>query len=190
MEEAKVVRLVQPGEFEDALTAVLRAGARDLLAQAIEAEVEDFRSAFADQRLKDGRERLVRHGFGPERIIQTGIGPVPVRRAKAARSRRGARHGAARVVPALWREPAQRRGAERALHPVLATGWRAHQPQSTPHAPHLPAPSLCCSDACAGSQAVCLSRVRGPPACTVLRRTGARPQGRPPTRLGGRRRRA
>jgi len=45
-------------------------------------KVEDFRSAFADQRLKDGRERLVRHGFGPERIIQTGIGPVPVRRAK------------------------------------------------------------------------------------------------------------
>jgi putative transposase len=82
MEEAKVVRVVQPGEFEDALTAVLRAGARDLLAQAIEAEVEDFRSRFADQRLKDGRERLVRHGFGPERIIQTGIGPVPVRRAK------------------------------------------------------------------------------------------------------------
>ena len=82
MKEAKVVRLVQPGEFEDALTAVLRAGARDLLAQAIEAEVEEFRSRFSDQRLKDGRERLVRHGFGPERIIQTGIGPVPVRRAK------------------------------------------------------------------------------------------------------------
>ncbi len=60
MKEAKVVRLVQPGEFEDALTAVLRAGARDLLAQAIEAEVEDFRSRYADQRLKDGRERLVR----------------------------------------------------------------------------------------------------------------------------------
>ena len=58
MKEAKVVRLVQPGEFEDALTAVLRAGARDLLAQAIEAEVEDFRSRYADQRLTDGRERL------------------------------------------------------------------------------------------------------------------------------------
>lgn len=82
MKESKVVRLVQPGEFEDALTAVLRAGARDLLAQAIEAEIEDFRSAFADQRLKDGRERFVRQGFGPERIIQTGIGPDTVRRAK------------------------------------------------------------------------------------------------------------
>jgi hypothetical protein len=31
-------------------------------------------------RLPDGRERLVRHGYGPERQVQTGIGPVAVRR--------------------------------------------------------------------------------------------------------------
>jgi len=33
-----------------------------------------------DRRLPDGRERVVRHGLGPEREIQTGIGPVAVRR--------------------------------------------------------------------------------------------------------------
>ena len=35
-----------------------------------------------DERLADGRARLVRHGHGPERTIQTGIGSVSVRRAK------------------------------------------------------------------------------------------------------------
>lgn len=30
----------------------------------------------------DGRQRVVRHGTGPERTIQTGIGPIPVQRQK------------------------------------------------------------------------------------------------------------
>jgi hypothetical protein len=34
-----VTKLVQPGSFEDPLTEVLRAGARTLLAQAVETEV-------------------------------------------------------------------------------------------------------------------------------------------------------
>ena len=34
------------------------------------------------ERLPDGRERVVRHGHGPERQVQTGIGPVAVQRAK------------------------------------------------------------------------------------------------------------
>jgi transposase-like protein len=34
------------------------------------------------ERLPDGRERVVRHGHGPERQVQTGIGPVAVRRVK------------------------------------------------------------------------------------------------------------
>ena len=33
-------------------------------------------------RLGDGRQRVVRHGFGPERQIQTGIGPLDVQRPK------------------------------------------------------------------------------------------------------------
>ena len=35
-----------------------------------------------DVKLPDGRDRVVRHGHGPERAIQTGVGPVEVRRAK------------------------------------------------------------------------------------------------------------
>ncbi|MGX9431866.1 IS256 family transposase, partial [Bradyrhizobium sp. LeoA1S1] len=81
-ENSKIVELRQPGAMDDPLTSILRHGARQLLARAIEAEVADFLSDHADLKLPDGRDRLVRHGFGPSRSIQTGIGPVEVRRAK------------------------------------------------------------------------------------------------------------
>lgn len=81
-ETTSVVRLRQPGEIDDPLTEVLRAGARQLLAQAIEAEVTAFLAGMKDEKLPDGRDRVVRHGHGPERLIQTGIGPVSVQRAK------------------------------------------------------------------------------------------------------------
>jgi transposase-like protein len=79
---SRVVPLRQPDEVDDPLTAVLRNGARRLLAQAVEAEAEAFLAEMGRERLPDGRERLVRHGYGPERLVQTGIGPVPVRRVK------------------------------------------------------------------------------------------------------------
>jgi len=77
-----VIPLRQPEAVDDPLTAVLRNGARRLLAQAVEAEAEAFLAAMKGLRLADGRERVVRHGHGPERPVQTGIGPVPVRRVK------------------------------------------------------------------------------------------------------------
>jgi putative transposase len=80
--DSTVVSLRQLEAIEDPLTAVLRRGARRLLAQAIEAEAEAFLAAMKDVRLADGRERVVRHGHGPERLVQTGVGPVPVRRVK------------------------------------------------------------------------------------------------------------
>ena len=90
-----VVRLRQPGEIDDPLTEVLRAGARRLLAQAVEMEADAFLAAMQDLRLPDGRARLVRHGHGPEREIQTGIGPVPVSRVRIRD--RGATDAADRV---------------------------------------------------------------------------------------------
>ena len=77
-----IVRLRQPEDIDDPLTEVLRAGARRLLAQAVELEAEAFLTAMQDLRLPDGRARLVRHGHGPEREVQTGIGPVPVSRVR------------------------------------------------------------------------------------------------------------
>jgi len=74
--DSTVVPLRQPEKTEDPLTAILRSGARRLLAQAVEAEAEAFLAAMKDVRLPDGRERVVRHGHGPERPVQTGIALV------------------------------------------------------------------------------------------------------------------
>ena len=80
--DSTVFAFQHPDQLDDPLTSVLRDGARRLLAQAIEAEAEAFLVSMKNERLADGRARVVRHGHGPERTIQTGIGPVPVKRAK------------------------------------------------------------------------------------------------------------
>jgi transposase-like protein len=74
-----VIKLIQPGTFEDQLTDILRNGARALLAQAVEAEVADFLAKHADLKTEDGHQRVVRHGHLPEREVMTGIGVVAVR---------------------------------------------------------------------------------------------------------------
>ena len=79
MTETNVFQLSQPGTFTDPLTDVLRNGGRALLAHAVEAEAAAWLNAHADKLTDDGRQRLVRHGYLPEREILTGIGPVTVR---------------------------------------------------------------------------------------------------------------
>jgi putative transposase len=82
VEEDSVVRLRRPGAsvVDDPLLAVLREGARRMLTQAIEAEVEAFLAAHTDLKDERGRRRVVRNGYAPERSIQTGVGPIEVRR--------------------------------------------------------------------------------------------------------------
>ena len=53
-----------------------------MLAQVLIAEADAFVAQWKDLKLPDGRDRVVRHGHGPQRAIQTGVGPVEVRRAK------------------------------------------------------------------------------------------------------------
>src|SRR6187397_32714 len=53
-----------------------------MLAQVLIAEADTFVAMWKDEKLPDGRDRVVRHGHGPHRAIQTGVGPVEVRRAK------------------------------------------------------------------------------------------------------------
>src|SRR5918998_3086199 len=116
--DGTVVPLRPPEEIDDPLTAVLRSGARRLLAQAVAAEAEAFLAALQDRRLPDGRERLVRHGYGPERLVQTGIGPVPVRRVKLRD--RGASEGERiRFTSTLLPRWARRSRSLEAVLPIL-----------------------------------------------------------------------
>ncbi len=118
-ENSNIVRLRQPDEIDDPLTNILRSGARQLLAQAVEMEAEAFLAAMKDLKLADGRDRLVRHGHGPLRTIQTGIGPVEIERVKI-RDRAAAGDGerirfTSAILP-LW---ARRTKSLDALLPVL-----------------------------------------------------------------------
>jgi len=114
-----VVPLRQPDAVNDPLTAVLRDGARRLLAQAVEAEAEAFLTSMQDARLADGRERIVRHGHGPERVIQTGIGPVEVRRVKLRDRDSGENGERIRFTSAILPRWARRTRSLDALLPIL-----------------------------------------------------------------------
>ncbi|REC53443.1 IS256 family transposase, partial [Rhodosalinus sediminis] len=79
-DDTTITPLHQPGSVEDPLTEIARDGARRMLAAALRAEADAFVARHAEETLPDGRQRVVRHGYGPERSIQTGIGALEVRR--------------------------------------------------------------------------------------------------------------
>ena len=116
--DTTVLAFQHPDEIDDPLTYVLRDGARRLLAQAIEAEAETFLAVMKAERLPDGRARLVRHGHGPQRTIQTGIGPVAVRRVKL-RDRGAAEAEGITFTSAILPKWARRTRSLDALLPVL-----------------------------------------------------------------------
>ncbi len=49
-----------------------------MLAQAVEAELAELLARHADCQI-DGKRSIVRNGYLPERVIQTGLGEVPVK---------------------------------------------------------------------------------------------------------------
>ena len=79
MTKSTVVPFGLPSEFSpDPLTEVIHAGARELLRTPVQAEVAAFMAEHSQLLDDAGRQRLVRHGFLPEREVMTGIGTVPV----------------------------------------------------------------------------------------------------------------
>ncbi len=92
------------GSTNDALTGILREGAKKLLLAAVEEELEHFLRGNAEQRLPDGRAAVVRNGYLPERQIQTGIGNLTVRVPKVRdRSGSGVKFNSALLPPYLKR---------------------------------------------------------------------------------------
>ena len=72
------VQIVPLPQSQDVLSDILRQGAQKMLAQAIEAEVQEWIEQRAEHRDEHGRQQVVRNGFLPERSLLTGIGEVPV----------------------------------------------------------------------------------------------------------------
>ncbi len=80
MTKSTITPLPDPSGFSsDPLTDILQTGARQLLKQAVEAELATLLAAHAREVTDDGRARLVRHGHLPEREVMTGIGPIAVK---------------------------------------------------------------------------------------------------------------
>jgi putative transposase len=116
---SSVIPLRQPDTIDDPLTAVLQSGARRLLAQAIEAEADAFLATMKGMQLADGRDRVVRHGHGPERQVQTGIGPVAVQRVRLRDRGAGETGERIRFTSAILPRWARRTRTLDALLPIL-----------------------------------------------------------------------
>jgi putative transposase len=80
MSKNKIITLKKPGKIsEDPLTELLRCGARQLIADAVEAELQELLNQHVANKSEYGHLQIVRNGYLPEREIQTGIGPVKIR---------------------------------------------------------------------------------------------------------------
>ena len=79
MKKDTVVSIDQLETTRDALTEVLREGAQKLIAEAVQAELEELLDQYEGHPDEQGRQRLVRNGYLPQREFQTGIGGIPVR---------------------------------------------------------------------------------------------------------------
>ena len=117
--DTTVIPFRQPDAIDDPLTEVAREGARRMLAQILIAEADAFVAKWKDLKLPDGRDRVVRHGHGPQRAIQTGIGPVEVRRAKVRDRAEVAAEEKIRFTSSILPKWARRTKSLDALLPVL-----------------------------------------------------------------------
>lgn len=98
MTDNTVVSLHSP---QDPLTELLRNGAKALIAQAVEAELQEM-LAKHEELMVDGKKAIVRNGFLPERTLQTGIGDVEIKIPKVRdRSGEGVKFNSNLIPPYL-----------------------------------------------------------------------------------------
>ena len=105
MNDNKLELVKTPEEIVgDPLTALLRNGAKALIAQAVEAELEAILVTYQHEKLVDGRQAIVRNGYLPERTIQTGVGDVEIKVPKVRdRSKQGIKFNSSLLPPYLKR---------------------------------------------------------------------------------------
>lgn len=82
MKKDKIISLEKPEENADLLTGLLKTGARELITQAVQAELAPFLSQHQEKTDEQGRPLVVRNGYLPKREILTGIGPIQIKVSK------------------------------------------------------------------------------------------------------------
>ncbi|SAL82885.1 transposase, mutator type [Caballeronia terrestris] len=88
------------------LDDLIQQGARQIIQQAIEAELATLLERFDNVRTLDGRRTVIRNGYLPEREIVTAIGPVTVKVPKVRdRSGTGVKFNSNIVPPYIRKSP-------------------------------------------------------------------------------------
>jgi putative transposase len=104
MTDSNILDLKTPAQ--DSLNELLKLGAQQLLAKAVEAELAELLDQHSDLRV-EGKQAVVRNGYLPERTVQTGLGDVPVKIPKVRdRSGTGIKFNSSLVPPYLKRTKA------------------------------------------------------------------------------------
>ncbi len=60
------------------MSELVRQDARQIIAQAVEAELKEFLAQYQSLKDDQGRQAVVRNGYLPERTIVTGVGEVEI----------------------------------------------------------------------------------------------------------------
>ncbi len=90
--------------FRDALTELVRKGARQIIAEAVEAELQELLAQYKDLKDEQGRKAVVRNGYLPERTIVTGMGDVEIQVPKVRdRTHSGIKFNSSLLPPYLKR---------------------------------------------------------------------------------------
>ena len=98
-----VVNLKEASSTTDLLTDLIKNGAKEIIAKAIEAELYQLLAKYEEE-LVEGRKRIVRNGYLPAREVQTGVGPVEVKVPKVRdRANAGVKFNSALIPPYLKR---------------------------------------------------------------------------------------
>lgn len=93
-----------PSEVGHSLEDIIRRGARQVIQQAIEAELAELLNSFANVTTLNGQRAVVRNGYLPEREVLTAIGPLPVKVPKVRdRSGQGVKFNSTIVPPYVRR---------------------------------------------------------------------------------------
>jgi putative transposase len=111
-EDSSLIRFPQPDEIDDPLTALLRSAAARTSHRGRGGSLSGLQEG-----VEAGRDRLVRHGHGPERVIQTGT--VELQRVKVRDRAAGPASERIRFTSALLPRWARRTTSLDALLPIL-----------------------------------------------------------------------
>jgi putative transposase len=79
MTNSKAIEFINLDGTKDILSNLIKNSAREMIACAVEAEVQDFLARHDGLLNTEGKQRIVRNGYLPEREITTGVGAIAVK---------------------------------------------------------------------------------------------------------------